>query len=90
MHVRRIEPALRWIDQLLGEENVPFVRTVRAIRPKPKATRITDASTWGLGGVLVVDGLPVSFFSTPIPMEFINHTKAMPGDPKHMTHYACF
>ena len=32
-----------------------------------------------------MDGLPVSFFSTPIPMEFINHTKAMPGDPKHMT-----
>ena len=84
IHVRRIAAALMWINEMLGEKNFPFVRTVRSVRVKTNAILITDASTMGLGGVLMVGGSPIEFFSTPIPHEFLSHTGAKPGDPKHM------
>ena len=84
IHVRRIAAAVMWINEMLGEKNFPFVRTVRAVRVKTEAILITDASTMGLGGVLIVGGVPKEFFSTPIPHEFLIHTGAKPGDPKHM------
>ena len=60
------------------------MRTVRAIRETSGAILITDASTWGLGGVLLIDGSPTEYFSCAIPYEFIRRTKAEPGLPKHM------
>ena len=85
VHVRRIRPALEWILALLSENKVSFIRTIRAFRKAPKASIITDASTWGLGGVLLIDGEPVEYFSCPIPFEFYNMTKATPGLPKYMS-----
>ena len=57
---------------------------VRAVRLESDATIITDASTKGMGAVLLVGGLPAEYFSFPIPAEFILRFKATTGDPKHM------
>ena len=84
VHTRRIEPALEWTRHLLGGKAVPFVRIVRAFRPNTGAIVITDASTWGLGGILIVQGTIAEFFSCPIPPEFVLRTHALPGLPKHM------
>ena len=84
VHTRRIALSLEWILAVLFEKEAPFVRTVRAFRENSGATIITDASTWGLGGVLLIEGTPKEFFSLPIPYEFIQKCNATPGDPKHM------
>ena len=84
VHVRRIAVALQWIEALLGNEPADFVRVVRAIKHPTKAIIITDASTYGMGAVLLVDGIPKEFFTTPIPFEFIKTTGAVPGEPKFM------
>ena len=84
VHVRRIGIALQWIDALLGEKAAPFTRVVRAFRQQTKCIIITDASTRGLGAIMIVGDRPVEFFSTIIPQEFIVRTGAQPGDPSHM------
>ena len=84
VHTRRIALALEWILSVLYEKEAPFVRTIRAFRQTSNATVITDASTWGLGAVLIFEGKPIEYFSTPIPVEFIEKCEAKPGDPKHM------
>ena len=71
VHVRRIGIALQWIDALLGEKAAPFTRVVRAFRQETKCIIITDASTRGLGAIMIVGDRPVEFFSTIIPQEFI-------------------
>lgn len=85
VHVRRVAPARRWILALLGEKQLPFVRVVRADRAPAKAIVITDASAWGMGGVILIDGKPAEHFSCPIPHQFVKHTGAEPGNPKHMS-----
>lgn len=47
-------------------------------------TIVTDASTYGMGGVLVEGDIPREFFSIPIPGEFILRFNAQTGDPRHM------
>ena len=83
-HTKRIAHSLNWILALLGEKKAPFVWVFRAIRTNSGAIVVTDASTWGLGGVLFIHGEPKEFFSCPIPFEFIRRTKATPGLPKFM------
>eukprot|EP00435_Cladocopium_sp_Y103_P022785 s1262_g5.t1 len=84
VHTKRITPAMEWILALLDETTVPFTRVVRAVKPNSGAIIITDASTWGLGGILVEGGKPTEFFSCPIPFAFTVKTGAVPGIPKHM------
>ena len=84
VHTRRVAVSFEWILALLEAEKAPLVRTVRAIRKASGAILVTDASTWGLGGVLLLNGNPVEYFSCAIPYEFIRRTKAEPGLPKHM------
>lgn len=84
VHTCRIAPALKWVSALLKERRVPLTRTVRAFRVVSEAIVITDASTWGMGGVLFVRGLPVEYFSCPIPYEFCRRTGCGPGKSKHM------
>eukprot|EP00435_Cladocopium_sp_Y103_P055235 s871_g18.t1 len=84
VHTKRIAHAMEWILSLLDETTVPFTRVVRAFKPSSGAIIITDASTWGLGGVLLEGGRPAEFFSCPIPFQFTLKTGAIPGIPKHM------
>ena len=84
VHVRRIGIALQWIDALLGEKDAPFIRVARAFRHPTNCIIITDASTRGLGAVMLMNGEPKEFFSTCIPQEFQDRTGAKTGDPSHM------
>ena len=85
VHTRRIRHALEWIRAVLEGKQTPLVRTLRAFRPTSGVIILTDASTWGLGAVMLEQGEPKEFFSCPIPPEFILRTGAIPGIPKHMT-----
>ena len=75
--------ALDWVLTFLQEERI-LCRVVRAVRMKSEATIITDASTKGMGAVLLVGSEPMEYFSCPIPSEFILRFQASTGDPKHM------
>ena len=84
VHTKRIAQAMDWVLSLLDEKTVPFTRVVRAVKPNSGVIIITDASTWGLGGVMLRGGEAKEFFSCPIPFEFTYKTGAIPGIPKHM------
>ena len=81
IHTKRIVRALEWIVAVL--QNFA-TRTVRALRPNPEVVIITDASTHGMGGVLLHKGEPVEFFSCPIPSVFTKRFGALTGESKHM------
>ena len=83
VHTRRIGQALKWISAFLGGEN-SLTRVVMARRRSSGYTIVTDASTYGMGGVLVEGDKPREFFSIPIPGEFILRFNAQTGDPRHM------
>ena len=85
VHTRRIRHALEWIRAVLEGKQTPLARTLRAFRPASGVIILTDASTWGLGAVVLERGEPKEFSSCPIPPEFILRTGAIPGIPKHMT-----
>ena len=81
IHTKRIAKALEWISAVL--QNFA-TRTVRALRPNPEVVIITDASTHGMGGVLLRKGEPSEFFSCPIPSVFTKRFGALTGESKHM------
>ena len=84
VHTKRIAHSMEWILALLEESTVPFTRVVRSVKPNSGAIIITDASTWGMGGVLLMGGAAIEYFSCPIPFQFTVKTGAIPGIPKHM------
>ena len=83
VHTKRVGQALDWVQTFLNEEKI-LCRVVRAKRMSAGATIFTDASTRGMGAVLIIGDVPMEYFSFPIPSEFILRFKAATGDPKHM------
>ena len=86
IHVRRIEKALQWVAALLGEREVPLVRIFKVAHPEVTAEITTDASPWGLGGVLRLNGNIAGAFAEQLSAEVLNKFNAVKGDPK--THNA--
>ena len=66
IHVRRISKALQWVAALLRGDRVPLCRTFGVISNVVVATITTDASPWGIGGVLRVKGSLVAAFAEPL------------------------
>ena len=64
VHTRRIGQALKWISAFLGGEN-SLTRVVMARRQMSGHPVITDASTFGMGGVLIEGDSPREFFQHP-------------------------
>jgi hypothetical protein len=85
IHVRRIEKALQWVAALLGEREVPLVRIFKVAHPEVTAEITTDASPWGLGGVLRLNGNIAGAFAEQLSTEILNKFNAVKGDPKHTT-----
>ena len=85
VHRRRVEPALRWVRALLGGQPGPLIRTFFAERPITKAVIVTDASPWGMGGILRIDGRPVEIFYEPLHQCLLDKFNAQPGLSKHNT-----
>lgn len=56
VHTRRVKPALRWIEALVKGEPAPLERVLPALLPTAVAEITTDASPFGMGGVLRVNG----------------------------------
>ena len=83
VHIRRIRPALRWIEALVKGQPAPLHRTLESKIPEVRAEVITDASAWGIGGVLSIDGTKVRYFTSPIPDEALRRFKAQTGLSKY-------
>ena len=85
-HTKRIDSSLRWILALLkGEENYNLRRTFVAFPPPETYELVTDASPWGLGGVLLQDGTPVRWYASKLQPKLLNKFKAATGDPAFNT-----
>ena len=85
IHVRRIQSALQWIAALLEQTDVPLERVFHTKQINVNAEITTDASPWGLGGVLRVDKKLVEAFSLPLDRDLLNKFRAAKGDPRHTT-----
>eukprot|EP00435_Cladocopium_sp_Y103_P068903 s1426_g32.t1 len=85
LHTRRFKAALRWIEALLRGEPAPLSRVLSAKYIETEATITTDASAWGVGGVLRVNGRPLECFSSPIPKAALERFKAEIGKSKYNT-----
>ena len=85
LHTRRFKAALRWIEALLRGAPAPLTRTLSARFTEVKAIITTDASPWGIGGVMRVEGCTPQCFSSPIPAEALKRFKAQTGLSKFNT-----
>lgn len=85
IHVQRIQSALQWVAALLRDEDVPLKRIFYTKQIDINAEITTDASPWGIGGVLRLDGKLTAAFSLPLEQETLVKFRAAKGDPKHTT-----
>eukprot|EP00435_Cladocopium_sp_Y103_P051935 s1011_g16.t1 len=85
VHVRRIEPALRWIGALLTGEAAPLTRELCAFFPELDVTLTTDACPFGMGGTLRVGGDLKEAFAMDLPQSMLQKFNATRGDSKHTT-----
>ena len=85
IHTRRFKAALVWIRALLGGEPAPLRRTLRATEIQIKAEIVTDASPFGIGGVLRIDHVVVEFFALPIDPLLERKFRAKSGESKWNT-----
>ena len=85
IHVRRIAKALQWVAALLRGDHVPLRRTFGVISNVVEATITTDASPWGVGGVLRVKGRLEAAFAEPLNQHVLSKFNATRGDPKFTT-----
>ena len=87
VHVKRIRRALLWFREFLAGVQGSFERTY-PLRPESVSRRyhvVTDASPWGIGGVLYSQGVPVSHFSDQLHEEDLRRFQARRGDPAFNT-----
>ena len=85
IHVRRFETGLQWVVALLQGDKVPLARTLKPICENIEAEVTTDASPWGLGGVLRVGGQLTAAFGCPLSDQLLTKFRARAGDPKYTT-----
>ena len=85
IHVRRFSHALEWVVALLEGEQVPLKRTFSPINLHTEYEITTDASPWGIGGVLRRAGHIIDAFAWELDQEVLRKFGARKGDPKHTT-----
>eukprot|EP00435_Cladocopium_sp_Y103_P021280 s2656_g5.t1 len=85
LHTRRFRPAVKWIEALLQGGPAPLERTLESKYTSITATITTDASPWGIGGVLRIGKDPVECFASPIPSAALTKFKAAIGNSKYNT-----
>jgi hypothetical protein len=67
--VRQIQDALTWIQAFLQQETGTLCRNYNIVNYTLPHTSIVftfDASPWGLGGFLLIDGVPKAWFAAPL------------------------
>ena len=87
VHIKRIRRALLWFHAFLAGVQGCLERTYPR-RPASISRRchvVTDASPWGIGGVLYSHGVPVSHFSDWLHEEDLRRFQARRGDPAFNT-----
>ena len=87
VHTKRIRRALLWFRAFLSGVQGSLERTY-PLKPESVSRRfhvVTDASPWGIGGVLYFRGSPVSHFSDQLHDEDLKRFRARRGDPAFNT-----
>ena len=88
IHTKRCAWALKWISAfLLCELTKDGSELVRILRPRQPSefSFATDASPWGMGGILLQGNCIISYFATPISPEDVAKFNATVGSSKFNT-----
>ncbi|CAE7648821.1 unnamed protein product [Symbiodinium sp. CCMP2592] len=83
IHTKRVAPGLKWIRALLVDNVLQ-----RIFFAKPAHTDVeivTDASPWGIGGIMRVGGKPTEIFYSNLPDELLKKFSAERGVSKFNT-----
>ena len=81
---KRVKTGVKWLHALFAGRVVdleslhPLASGHQAVSPDAIHT---DASPWGLGGVLTSNGLPVAYFADGVSNDDLVRFDAMKGDP---------
>ena len=86
IHTRRIQAALARILDLFVSHPRDFTKRypLYDIQHCFRFTVVTDASPWGLGGILLHDGTIMEYFGDAISSGDTRRFRASRGDPAHM------
>ncbi len=86
VYTKQIRPALLWLHAFFNLQVGSLSRTYPfAERHSSRFTIVTDASPWGIGGVLYLRGKPHSYFHDGLHECDLNRFRAKKGDPAFTT-----
>ena len=86
IHVRRIRRCLAWLAQFWQRRLGTIVRDYPLVTPQPSHTISTDASPWGIGGILQeASGVVVSYFFDALTGDDASQLQAKIGEPASQT-----
>ena len=86
VHVRRIRRCLAWLTQFWQGCKGTIVRDYPLVTPRPSHTISTDASPWGIGGILQdASGNIVSYFFDALTLEDASQLQGKIGEPASQT-----
>ena len=86
VHVRRFRHGLRWFEAFFAGRRGSLRREFPLGRTRPvPAVAVVDASPWGIGGVLFLDGRPAQRFSDGITDADLAVFSAARGESAHNT-----
>ena len=89
VHVKRIRPALVWLGAFLRQRLGPLLHTFPFRAPSRTVAITTDASTWGMGGVLSEAGVVLECFATPLSREDLRRFRASQGEGGQTRYRRC-
>ena len=82
---KAIDWALSWLEQWHDNDKLgDILKSSRSWKDRhsiPSTAIVTDASPWGIGGVLFKDNLPIAWFAEQIDPEWEDYLSIRVGDP---------
>ena len=86
IHTRRLRRPLGWLRVFLAGTSGAITRTLRLGPPPAPRARITcDASPWGFGAVLYVEGRAVSWIAEPLNSDDERRFRAVIGESSYIS-----
>ena len=92
MWTKQVINSLSWIAAFLALKHGPLIREWHANYFTQEGARICfvlDASPWGLGGILYVDGWPVGFFTSALTQDDVRIHEYKLGDSRGQQTWEC-
>ena len=89
---KQIINSLSWIAAFLSLKHSPIIRewhTSYISQDGANVIFVLDASPWGLGGILYVNGVPIAFVTSPLTQDDVRIHEYKLGDSRGQQNWEC-